>query len=69
MPDPFVFPAGCSVALAVMATVSWYGMLRGGVQLVHDDWKAKQKYKPEIGKMMFDIKDQEQGLKEWKKNG
>lgn len=67
MPDPFVFPAGCSVALAIMATVSWYGMLRGGVQLVHDDWKAKQKYKQEIGNMMVDLQNQERGLQSWKK--
>ena len=67
MADPFVFPAGCSVALAIMAIVSWYGMLRGGIQLVHDDWKTKQKYKQEIGNMMIDLENQERVLQSWKK--
>ena len=67
MPDPFVFPAGASAAAFIMAVVGWYALLRTGVQLVHDDWKAASKYRQEIGNMMVDIKHQELGLQDWKK--
>ena len=67
MPDPVVFPAGASIALAIIAALGWYGMLRTGIQLVHDDWKAAPKYKQEITNMLVDLSHQERGLEKWKK--
>lgn len=67
MPDPFVFPAGCATSAFIMAALSWYGMLRTGVQLVHDDWKAAKQYEHDVGNMLADVFHQERGLEHWKK--
>ena len=67
MPDPFVFPAGCATAAFIMASLSWYGMLRTGVQLVHDDWRAAKQYEQDVGNMLADVFHQERGLEHWKK--
>ena len=66
MPE-VVLPAAATVAAFVMAAIGWYGMLRAGVQLVHDDWKAAEKYKQDIYQMMVDLNHQERGLEKWKK--
>ena len=68
MPDPFVFPAGASLAAFVMASIGWYGSIRNGVQMVHDDWKAAKKYQEDVGRMIFDLIDQKGGLERWKKD-
>ena len=67
MPDPIVFPAGVSIAAFVIATISWYGMLRTGMQLVHDDWKAAQTYKQDVWNMIIDLNSQERALDDWRK--
>ena len=67
MADPIVIPAGVTIAVLVVGAMGWYGMLRAGVQLVHDDWKAAQKYKQDIYNIMVDLNHQERGLENWKK--
>ena len=66
MPDPIVFPVGATITAFTMAAIGWYAVLRAGVQLVHDDWKAAQKYKQDIGNIIIDLSHQERGLERWK---
>ena len=67
MPDPFVFPAGLSLAAFLLASIGWYGSIRNGVQMVHDDWKAASEYQQDVGNMKIDLIDQESELERWKK--
>ena len=66
MPD-IVLPAGASIAVFVMTIISWYGMLRTGIQLVHNDLQAMDSVERDVRSLVEDLKKQQRALAEWKK--
>ena len=65
MPD-VILPAGASIAAFVMAVLSWYGMLRTGIQLVYNDIQAASSVKRDIEAMMEDLHSQDRTIQDWK---
>lgn len=66
MTDP-VLPGGAAIAAFVMTVISWYGMLRTGVQLIHNDIKDSKTYKRDVDEMVQDLGRQDRKLERWKK--
>lgn len=66
MAEPTI-PAGVTVAFLVMSVISWYGMLRAGVQLIHDEIKKTKSVKRDFRNMFEDLEHQKNGLEEWRK--
>jgi hypothetical protein len=66
MAEPTI-PAGATVAAFVMTIISWYGMLRTGVQLIHNDIAARESADEDIRNMFIDLKHQENCLNDWRK--
>ena len=60
-------PAGAAIAAFAMAVISWYGMLRTGVQLIHNDIKESKSYFQNIKTMVDDLGLQARELEKWKK--
>ena len=66
MADP-ILPAGATIAVFVMTVISWYGMLRTGVQYIHNDIKDSKSYKTDVNTMVEDLGRQNRQLEQWKK--
>lgn len=66
MAEP-TLPAGATIAAFVMAVISWYGMLRTGIQFVYDDIKGRKSAEADVWDMLVDLKHQKQGLEDWKR--
>lgn len=66
MPE-VVLPAGAAIAAFAMAVISWYGMLRTGVQLIHNDMKESKSYYQNVKTMVDDLGLQCRELEKWKK--
>jgi hypothetical protein len=62
------FPAGAAIAAFVMTIISWYNMLRTGIQLVHDDLEARKSVEEDIRNMLVDLVYQETALNDWKRS-
>lgn len=60
-------PIGATIAGFIMAIISWYGMLRTGVQLVHDDIESRKSVVNDIWNMLVDLKHQENSFDDWKR--
>jgi hypothetical protein len=67
MAEPTI-PAGLTIAAFVMTVISWYGMLRTGVQLVHDDLESRKSAESDIWNMLVDLEHQETSLEDWTKS-
>lgn len=67
MVEPTI-PAGATIAAFAMAVISWYGMLRTGVQLVHDDIESRKSAGEDILNMLVDLQHQETSFKDWKRS-
>jgi hypothetical protein len=67
MAEPTI-PAGATIAAFVMTVISWYGMLRTGVQLVHDDLENRKSVEEDIRNMLVDLEHQETSLDDWKRS-
>ncbi len=61
MPAP-TLPAGAAIAGFVMAVISWYGMLRTGVQFIYNDIKDSKSYKRDVNDMIEDLGRQNRQL-------
>ena len=59
-------PVGATIAAFVMTVISWYGMLRTGVQLVHDDNERRKSVNEDIKDILADLEHQANGLRDWK---
>ena len=66
MVEPTI-PIGVTIAGFVMAVLSWYSMVRTGLQTMHDDLEARKKVDEDIKDMYTDVKHQERKLERWKK--
>lgn len=66
MPD-VVLPAGAAIAAFAMTVISWYGMLRTGIQLIHNDIKESKSYYQNVTTMVDDLGLQTRELEKWKK--
>lgn len=64
MVEPTI-PAGATIAAFVMTILSWYGMLRTGVQLIHNDIAARKSTDEDIRNIFIDLQHQENGLNGW----
>ena len=60
-------PAGAAIAAFVMAVISWYGMLRTGVQYIYHDIKDSKSYKKDVKIMIKDLDWQNRQLELWRK--
>ncbi|MCJ1271804.1 hypothetical protein MMC22_011709 [Lobaria immixta] len=49
-----------------MTVVSWYGMLRNGVQLIHDEIKEGKSYKRDVKEMVDDLGRHNKKLEQWR---
>lgn len=67
MVEPAI-PAGATVAAFSMAVISWYSMLRTGVQLVYDDREAGKSVEEDVRDMVVDLEHQETGLNDWQRS-
>ena len=61
-------PLGLAVPLSAMNIVSWYGMLRVGIQLVHDDFESRKSAEEDVRYMLIDLRHQETSLKDWRRD-
>ncbi|CAF9940754.1 MAG: hypothetical protein ALECFALPRED_008850 [Alectoria fallacina] len=61
-----ILPTGASIAAFVMAVISWYGMLRTGMQLMYDDIHAARSVPQEIITMRDRLESQERSIQNWK---
>jgi hypothetical protein len=68
MPDPFVIPAGVALAGFIMSALGWYGMVRNGIQMVHDDIKAAGNAGLEIEDALVDMTRHHDKLADWMRN-
>ncbi|MCJ1253717.1 hypothetical protein MMC24_001529 [Lignoscripta atroalba] len=66
MPE-VVLPTGAVIAAFTMAVISWYGMLRTGMQLIHSDIKESKSYKVDVKMMVDELGFQTRKLEKWKK--
>ena len=66
MAEP-TLPVGAAIAGFVMAVIGWYGMLRTGVQTIHNDIKDSKSYKRDVTGMIQDLDRQNRKLEQWKK--
>ena len=60
-------PIGVTIAAFVMTVVSWYGILRNGLQLLHEDLAARKQVEEDVKDMYLNIKHQESNLNRWKR--
>lgn len=60
-------PTSAAIAAFVMTVISWYGMLRTGVQLIHNEIKDSKSYKRDIKEMVNELDRQNRKLERWKK--
>jgi hypothetical protein len=61
-----VLPTGASIAAFLMAVISWYAMLRTGVQLVHNDLQAAKSLEKDVKNMLDDLEMQQRAMEKWK---
>ena len=61
-------PVGATIAGFVMAVLSWYGMVRTGLQTMHDDLEARKRVDEDITDMYTDVKHQEKNLDRWRRD-
>lgn len=66
MAEPTI-PAAVTIAVLVMTVTSWYGMLRAGVQLVHDDMESRRSAEEDILDMLVDLEHQQISFTDWKR--
>ena len=66
MPDA-VLPAGAAITAFVAAVLSWYGMLRTGIQLMYNDVHAARSVEQDIQAMVEDLKSQDRSIQDWRK--
>ena len=66
MPD-VVLPAGAAITAFVAAVLSWYGMLRTGIQLMYNDVHAARSVEQDILEMLEDLRSQDRSIQDWKK--
>lgn len=66
MPEA-VLPTGAAIAAFAMAVISWYGMLRTGIQLIHSDIKESKDYEVDVKVMVDELGFQTRKLEKWKK--
>lgn len=62
-----VLPTGAAIAAFTVAVISWYGMLRTGLQLIHSDIKESKAYKLDVKMMVDELGLQTRQLEKWKK--
>jgi hypothetical protein len=67
MVDP-ILPAGATIAAFVMTVLSWYGMLRTGLQLIHNDIEANKSAAEDIANIFTDLKHQENAFNDWRRS-
>ena len=63
MVEPAI-PTSATIAAFVMTIISWYGMLRTGVQLVHDDIESRKSIEENIRNMLIDLEHYENSLQD-----
>ncbi len=63
---PVIVPAGISLAAFAGAVLSWYGMLRTGIQLMYNDIHAARSAEKDILNMLRDMDTQGRRLRAWK---
>lgn len=61
-----VIPAGFTIATIIVSALGWYGMLRTGVQFIHDDLQARRSYGEDIAVMLAEVASYEDKLRHWK---
>ena len=66
MTEP-TLPAGITITVFIVTIISWYGMLRTGVQLLHDEIAARKSVDEDIKMMCTDLKFQEIALNDWRR--
>ena len=66
MPD-VVLPAGAAITAFVGAVLSWYGMLRTGIQLMYNDVHAARSVEQDTLAMLTDLNTQHGSVQAWKK--
>ena len=66
MVEPTI-PVGMTIAVVVMTVISWYGMVRNGLELLFQDLAARKQVEADIDDMYTDIKHQEKNLKTWQR--
>ena len=59
-------PAAASICAFAMAVVSWYGMLRNGMQLLNSDVQAAKSFDREIDLLQEKLLSQKRALESWK---
>ncbi|KAF2463435.1 uncharacterized protein BDR25DRAFT_319958 [Lindgomyces ingoldianus] len=64
----FEIPAAATVCIIVVNAIGWYGMLKTGIQIVHDDWKLKDSYKRDLDIDWTNFVNQVKELEQWKKD-
>ena len=60
-------PIGVTIAGFVMTVLSWYSMVRTGLQTMHDDLEARKRVDEDIKDMYTDVEHQEKNLDRWKR--
>lgn len=58
---------GIPLVAFVMAVINFYGDLRAGIQIVHDDIKWSKSYKKEADDMVESLRLQKEKLEQWKR--
>ena len=59
--------AGAAITAFVASVLSWYGMLRTGIQLMYNDVHAARSVEQDILAMLEDLKSQDRSIQDWKK--
>ncbi|KAI1425595.1 hypothetical protein F5Y12DRAFT_362290 [Xylaria sp. FL1777] len=59
-------PTGAAIAGFVASVLSWYGLIRNGVQLVYDDYKAVKSFDPTIHEFIKDMERHQLVVEDWK---
>jgi hypothetical protein len=67
MVDPTI-PTGATMAAFIMTVISWYGMLRTGIKLIHSDIEGYESTADDIGNMLIDLEHQENRLNDWRRS-
>jgi hypothetical protein len=63
MPEP-TLPFAATVAGFTMTVVSWYGLLRNGIQQVYNDIKSIDTWEEDVNLMLVDLGNLQRGMRE-----
>ncbi|KAF2968949.1 hypothetical protein GQX73_g4650 [Xylaria multiplex] len=59
-------PTGAVIAGFVASVLSWYGLIRNGVQLVYDDYKTMKSFDQSIDDLIMDMGQHQTEVENWK---